>query len=275
MGWGRSPLGAAPRARHRRPGFSAPARLAPPLDGPAHFPNCFPGRSPASTAMAKVYSLEDCKKHVSDKDCWLVVHGAAAQGVGDAIWMAFPPLRGALRRPPASPAPQQTAPVSLRPRRQGVRRDGLPGGAPRRIRRHPDLFGCGGAGRGAPGRLPSRARAGAEGHASRPRAQARTPPRTSRRSATATARGKCSTSTTSATTRWVGARARPRATRRARRCCRSCAALRTPAACGRRAAGASGPRGALRRRRGPAAASGRGAAAAGGRAGQRPAARPQ
>jgi hypothetical protein len=26
--------------------------------------------------MAKtVYSLDDCKKHVSDKDCWLVVHG--------------------------------------------------------------------------------------------------------------------------------------------------------------------------------------------------------
>ena len=26
--------------------------------------------------MAKqVYSLADCKQHVSDKDCWLVVHG--------------------------------------------------------------------------------------------------------------------------------------------------------------------------------------------------------
>lgn len=27
--------------------------------------------------MAKVYDLAECKKHVSDKDCWLVVHGAA------------------------------------------------------------------------------------------------------------------------------------------------------------------------------------------------------
>jgi cytochrome b involved in lipid metabolism len=28
-------------------------------------------------AEKKVYSLQDCKKHVSDKDCWLVVHGKA------------------------------------------------------------------------------------------------------------------------------------------------------------------------------------------------------
>ncbi|GBF89854.1 cytochrome b5 [Raphidocelis subcapitata] len=26
-------------------------------------------------AAKPVYTLEDCKKHVSDKDCWLVVHG--------------------------------------------------------------------------------------------------------------------------------------------------------------------------------------------------------
>lgn len=25
--------------------------------------------------MATVYTLEQCKKHISDKDCWLVVHG--------------------------------------------------------------------------------------------------------------------------------------------------------------------------------------------------------
>lgn len=28
-------------------------------------------------ATMVTYSLDDCKKHTSDKDCWLVVHGAA------------------------------------------------------------------------------------------------------------------------------------------------------------------------------------------------------
>jgi len=28
-----------------------------------------------ATSTKTVYSLDDCKKHTSEKDCWLVIHG--------------------------------------------------------------------------------------------------------------------------------------------------------------------------------------------------------
>lgn len=34
--------------------------------------------APPPATTGKVFSLDDCKAHTSDKDCWLVVHGEAA-----------------------------------------------------------------------------------------------------------------------------------------------------------------------------------------------------
>jgi cytochrome b involved in lipid metabolism len=31
--------------------------------------------TPAVTMADKTFTLDECKKHASDKDCWLVVHG--------------------------------------------------------------------------------------------------------------------------------------------------------------------------------------------------------
>ena len=78
-----------------------------------------PCREPHQYAKLGTYTLDDCKKHTSDKDCWLVVHGANKTDVWDRF-SALTAREGLLG--PRGVATERTAEhlLLLPQRRQGL-----------------------------------------------------------------------------------------------------------------------------------------------------------
>jgi hypothetical protein len=129
--------------------------------------------APAEGSTGKTFSLDDARKHTSDKDCWLIVHGKVYDvtdfleehpGGYDIILTSAGELERArvcVVRPPSFLLLACPPALALRPRALNARPLG------------------------------------------RPTRQARTPRRTLRRSGTATARASCWRSTSSARMRCV------------------------------------------------------------------------